>query len=222
MSSVQARQLTTAIPLSSSKYDNVRIYSSDCTADENCLILKQIFAKHDFAEKYNLCAMNSINFVRIIAQMTYYFYAYLKLFPLCDGYIDVSIPAGAFGNSTAAAFAKYMHLPIRYIIACPNENDIIHRTLTYGDFSCDFEDYHKTNAPAMDIQIPYNIERYFWLVFDRKCSLIKEIMDEFEYKNMKDANVVCFEYQFDQSLQSKLHRLVHKTVGVYFMFLCFF
>eukprot|EP00481_Brizalina_sp_1-RS-2013_P002371 TRINITY_DN6214_c0_g1_i1.p1 TRINITY_DN6214_c0_g1~~TRINITY_DN6214_c0_g1_i1.p1 ORF type:complete len:100 (+),score=9.37 TRINITY_DN6214_c0_g1_i1:184-483(+) len=90
-------------------------------------------------------------------------------------YIDFAVPSGAFGNSCAATFAKAMGLPIRYILPCANENDIVHRTIKYGDFSSEFRDYKISKAPAMDIQIPYNLESFFGFVFNKIVILLNRL-----------------------------------------------
>ncbi len=76
------------------------------------------------------------------SQICYFVCAYLQARPAVDGEVDFAIPSGAFGNTCAATFAKAMGVPIRHIIPSANENDIVFRTLTYGDYSLKAEDYH--------------------------------------------------------------------------------
>ena len=241
VSPIQARQLTTA----KAKYgknmndtSNVTIYATDKSSDHQCLIVKRIFNDTSFVEKYNICAMNSINFCRILAQITYYFWAYIQLFKKelstqnenVSGNsnskensvkynkhllpkINVSIPSGAFGNTIACCLAKCMGLPLGYIIPSTNENDIVYRTLMNGDFSSDAKDYHWTMSPAMDVQVPYNIERFFYLSFNHNTLLVNSIMKEFE-KNGHNASNLKFSYQFDAILQSyfsKYIEIAYKT-----------
>lgn len=74
-----------------------------------------------------------------------------------------------------------MGVPIRHIIPCTNRNDIIYRIFRNGDFSSDgMKDYHQTLSPAMDIQIPYNMERYLWVTFNGDCQYVQKVMYQFE------------------------------------------
>ena len=92
-SRVQSRQLTTLIR------PNVRIYATDKTMDEQRMVVKDLFGDTEFVQKYKICAMNSINFVRILGQLCYYIWCYLKVKPACNGMMDIAIPSGAFGNT---------------------------------------------------------------------------------------------------------------------------
>ena len=148
--------------------------------------------------------MNSINFIRIAAQICYYFYCYLKISPNIDKLCDFVIPSGAFGNTCAGSFAKAMGLPIRYLIPCCNENNIVFRTLMFGDFSSYFKDYHKTKSPAMDVQIAYNIERFFWLSFNLNGSIVKNIMNKFE----QNSQNMQFSYKFDDILKRQFKKFI--------------
>ena len=179
-SKVQSRQLTT---LMYKNPENVKIYATDRTMDEQRFVVKKIFGDKLFVDKYKICAMNSINFVRILGQMCYYIWAYLRIKPNCNGCIDIAIPSGAFGNTLACCFAKKMGVPLRNIIPCTNKNDIIYRIFRNGDFSSQGnKDYYETLSPAMDIQIPYNIERYLWLTFDGNCKYVANVMNMFDKK----------------------------------------
>lgn len=204
---IQARQLTTLMYKNkNNNHSNriINIYATDRNSDDQCLIIKNIFKDKEFVDKYNICAMNSINFVRIAAQICYYFYCYLKICPQADKLCDFSIPSGAFGNTCAGSFAKSMGLPIRYLIPCCNENNIVFRTLMFGDFSSYFKDYHKTKSPAMDVQIAYNIERFFWLSFNMNGSIIKNIMTKFE----RNAQSMQFSYQFDDIQRRQFKKFI--------------
>lgn len=71
-----------------------------------------------------------------------------------------------------------MGLPIRLVVTV-NCNDIIHRTVQRGDFSLS-ETVKPTLASAMDIQVPYNMERIFWLLSDSDSQGTRALMEQFE------------------------------------------
>ncbi|XP_076423020.1 threonine synthase-like 2 isoform X4 [Peromyscus maniculatus bairdii] len=78
----------------------------------------------------------------------------------------------------AGCIAQKMGLPIRLVVAV-NRNDIIHRTVQKGDFSL-CEVVKPTLASAMDIQVPYNMERIFWLLSDSDSQATRALMEQFE------------------------------------------
>ena len=82
-SRVQSRQLTT---LMYKNPDNVKIYASDRTMDEQRLVVKKIFNDTEFVSKYKICAMNSINFVRILGM----FFCLLFTILYCYSNLDIS------------------------------------------------------------------------------------------------------------------------------------
>jgi threonine synthase len=78
--------------------------------------------------------------------------------------VSVSIPSGAAGHLTAAVIAKLMGVPIVNIIVATNANDILVRLLNSGVLSRSRSvEVTKTHASAMDIAVPYNLERLFHL-----------------------------------------------------------
>lgn len=60
--------------------------------------------------------------------------------------MSVLVPAGYI--------VKQMGLPLK-LVAMVNSNDIVHRTVTAGDFS--MASVTKTLAPAIDIQVKHNV-----------------------------------------------------------------
>ena len=133
VSEVQELQMITAIE------DNVHVYCTDGNNDDQCSVLKEIFRDSEFCQSFNVCSVNSINWVRIAAQSTYYVWAYLALCKSeklrIGSKINFFVPTGAFGNAMGGFLAKRMGLPIDRIICATNKNDIVHRTLKFGDMS---------------------------------------------------------------------------------------
>ena len=74
-------------------------------------LVKDFFKLNNKKKKYNLAAINSINWVRIIGQVVYYFWAYLKVEKNFDR-ISFAVPTGNFGNVYAGFISKKMGLPI--------------------------------------------------------------------------------------------------------------
>jgi len=72
VSPVQELQMTTVLD------KNVYNIAIDGTFDDCQHIVKSIFNDLDFKREYFLGAINSINWARVLAQIVYYFYAYLR------------------------------------------------------------------------------------------------------------------------------------------------
>lgn len=101
--------------------------------DDAQLIVKDAFADMKFREEVKLGAINSINWGRILAQITYYFYSWLRV---TDGTvasgktptkINYAVPTGNFGDILAGYYAKRMGLQVDRLVVCANENDVLHR-----------------------------------------------------------------------------------------------
>ncbi|NXV74479.1 THNS2 protein, partial [Atlantisia rogersi] len=157
-------------------------------SDEIDVPIKELFADVDFARKYNLMSLNSVNWSRIMVQIAHYFYAYFQCTPSLDTtplpVVEIVVPTGGGGNITAGCIAQKMGLPIQ-LVAVVNSNDIVHRAVQHGDFSLS-ESVKATLASAMDIQEPYNVERILWLLSGSDSCLMKTLMERFsEVKSLK-------------------------------------
>ncbi|NXY90038.1 THNS2 protein, partial [Alcedo cyanopectus] len=188
---IQELQMTTVIE------DNVHVFAAHGNSDEIDEPIKELFSDVDFARKYNLMSLNSVNWSRIMVQIAHHFFAYFQCAPSLDTtplpVVEIVVPTGGGGNITAGCIAQKMGLPIR-LVAVVNSNDIIHRTVQNGDFSLS-ESVKPTLASAMDIQEPYNMERIFWLLSGSDSHLIKTLMEQFS---------VSKSIQLPQDLHSKL------------------
>jgi threonine synthase len=118
-----------------------------------------------------MSGVNSINWARIIAQVVYYFYANFKL---GKDNISFSVPTGNFGDVFAGYLAKKMGLPIDKLIVATNENDILHRAITKGDYIS--KEVRETLSPSMDIQLASNFERLIYYVNNSNSEKTAEIM----------------------------------------------
>merc|ERR1740121_2180283 len=154
VSQIQQQQMTSVLDA------NVHCVAVKGTFDDCQDIVKGLFGDLAFKKKYGLGAVNSINWARIMFQITYYFYTYYKLFPSCDGQTSFSVPTGNFGDILAGYYAKRMGLPVRQLIVATNSNDILHRFFTTGDY--DKHPVLQTCSPSMDIGISSNFERYLF------------------------------------------------------------
>ena len=59
---------------------NVHVYRTEGSSDEQASVLKEIFGDKQFVRENNICSVNSINWFRIVAQSSYYIWAYLQIY----------------------------------------------------------------------------------------------------------------------------------------------
>ncbi len=179
ISPVQRKLMTTV------EDKNVFNIAIDGNFDDCQNIVKQIFSDLNFSKSINMSGVNSINWARIIAQAVYYFYTYFKLNE--DKPISFSVPTGNFGDVFAGYLAKQMGLPIDKLIVATNENDILHRAISNGDYVS--KKVKETLSPSMDIQLASNFERLIYYVNSSNSEITSDIM-----KKIKQN-----EYQIEKS-----------------------
>ncbi len=171
VSEVQRRQMTTVLA------PNVHNIAIEGSFDDAQALVKAMFAHQSFAGRFNLSAVNSINWARLMAQIVYYFYAAVQL-GAPDRKVAFSVPTGNFGDVFAGYVAARMGLPIERLIVATNVNDILHRALSAGDYSVG--SVTPTAAPSMDIQVSSNFERLLFDLHGRDGTALAASMKGFE------------------------------------------
>jgi len=157
VSEVQRRQMTTI------QGDNVNSLAIEGNFDDCQNIVKKAFSDQSFLpDGYQLVAVNSINFSRIMAQIVYYFYAALKFIDT-DEAVSFSVPTGNFGDIYAGYLAKKMGLPIDRLIIATNKNDILHRFMSKNQYN--LGQLESSLSPSMDIMVSSNFERFLFDLF---------------------------------------------------------
>ncbi|HSK06807.1 MAG TPA: threonine synthase, partial [Acidimicrobiia bacterium] len=143
VSDFQRRQMTTV------EDDNVLAVAVRGTFDDCQAMVKDAFGRHR-----GLLAINSINWARVAAQVGYYVYlAAAMVEPF-----DVVVPTGNFGNGLSCGVVKQMGAPIEVITIANNANRGVASLVTTGAMGDD--EVIPTLAPAMDIGVPSNLERF--------------------------------------------------------------
>ena len=171
VSDVQRRQMTTVLA------PNVHNIAIDGNFDDAQRLVKAMFGDAQFAGRFTLSAVNSINWARLAAQIVYYFYAAVRL-GAPGRKIAFSVPTGNFGDVFAGYAAAQMGLPVERLIVATNINDILHRAITAGDYSVG--ELTPTAAPSMDIQVSSNFERLLFDMYDRDGDMLASVMQSFE------------------------------------------
>lgn len=169
VSEVQRRQMSTPSEA------NVHALAVDGTFDDCQARLKDLFNDHGFRDAVGLAGVNSINWARVLAQIVYYFTAAVSL-GAPGREVDFTVPTGNFGDIFAGSIAKQMGLPIGRLVAAVNQNDILHRALSTGEYRVG--EAQPSISPSMDIQVSSNFERALWLAYGRDGAAISQLMDE--------------------------------------------
>ncbi|MCW5212912.1 threonine synthase [Desulfobulbus sp. TB] len=183
-SPIQALQMTTVTDA------NVFNLAVNGTFDDAQAIVKELFNDLEFKDQYQLGAINSINWARVLAQVVYYVFAFLKLRKQGFESVDFSVPTGNFGDIFAGYVAKQL-LPkgcINRLILATNSNDILTRFVNQGDYSIAGE-VTPTFSPSMDIQIASNFERYLYYLHGQDGSKVKADMETFAATGRMDLSL---------------------------------
>jgi len=188
ISPVQRRLMTTGIE------KNVFNIAINGNFDDCQNLVKAMFADKPFSSLINMSGVNSINWARIIAQSVYYFYVF-SLIKDRSKPINFSVPTGNFGDVYAGYLAKKMGLPINKLVVATNQNDILHRAISKGEYS--IEKVSETISPSMDIQLASNFERLLYDVNNHDdietASAMKDIKEKGKYvinkEKLKKINV---------------------------------
>ena len=191
VSDVQRKQMTTVLD------DNIFNVAIDGNFDDCQRIVKELFLDKDIQDKTSLTAINSINWARLMAQIIYYFWAYLQIE---DKEVSFIVPSGNFGNVFSAHAAQNMGLPIRKLHIATNENDSLNQIIKHGLMR--LKEVKQTYSPSMDIQISSNFERQIFESFGHDSEKVNQIMREYSIKG---------EYEFDKSIISNLQSIYEST-----------
>ena len=161
VSPIQEKQMVTQ------KGKNTFVVAIHGNFDDAQTGVKKIFNDRDLEKKLNesgfqLSSANSINIGRLLPQVAYYVYAYVKLLAeeqIEDGeLVNMVVPTGNFGNILAAYYAKKMGVPIGKLICASNENKVLYDFFRTGTYDKNRE-FVLTTSPSMDILISSNLER---------------------------------------------------------------
>ena len=171
VSDVQRRQMTTV------RAPNVHNIAIQGSFDDAQAMVKAMFNDRAFSDQFQVTAVNSINWARLMAQVVYYFYAAVRL-GAPERPVAFSVPTGNFGDVFAGYVAAKMGLPIAKLVVATNVNDILHRALSSGDYSVG--SVTPTAAPSMDIQVSSNFERLLFDLAGRDGAAMAEQMRGFE------------------------------------------
>lgn len=156
--------------------DNVFAIPVPGTFDDAQRVVKDTFGDTAFASSVNLSAVNSINIARVLAQCVYYIWACLRLPEDVRATAEYVVPTGNFGNVLAGWLAQQMGMPAGSFRVATNQNDILHRFFSSGEYSQ--SEVHPSHAPSMDIQAASNFERFLYYILGQDSARVREVMSQ--------------------------------------------
>lgn len=164
VSPIQEKQMVTQ------KGANTKVVGIYGNFDDAQTGVKKMFGDKEMAKEmdekgFQFSSANSINIGRLVPQIVYYVYSYVRLLAegsLSEGeLLNVVVPTGNFGNILAAFYAKQMGLPIGKLICASNENRVLFDFMSTGVYDRNRE-FILTSSPSMDILISSNLERLIY------------------------------------------------------------
>ncbi|MCZ8375976.1 MAG: threonine synthase [Beijerinckiaceae bacterium] len=167
VSDVQRRMMTTPTE------PHLHAITIPGTFDDCQDLVKALFNHHAFRDSVQLSGVNSINWARVVAQVTYYFVAAVAL-GAPHRKVAFTVPTGNFGDIFAGFVARKMGLPVERLVIATNSNDILARTLETGRY--EMAGVAATSSPSMDIQISSNFERLLFEASGRDAAAVRQMM----------------------------------------------
>ena len=184
VSPVQEKQMVTQ------KGENTYVVGITGNFDDAQTGVKKMFNDKEMARElaqagYQFSSANSINIGRLVPQVAYYVYAYVKLMERGEirngDEINAVVPTGNFGNILAAYYAKQMGVPYGKFICASNENKVLFDFFRTGCYDRNRE-FILTSSPSMDILISSNLERLIYRVAGDDSEKNKELMRDLTEK----------------------------------------
>lgn len=161
--------------LHASDHPNLYRFAVNGSFDDCQMIVSKLF--RNWQSNYTAVSFNSSNWVNVMAQLVFYFYATLQL---SGGQrtIGFSVPASSFSEVYAGYIAQKMGLPITQMIVATNRNDALHQLFLKNHYSRIKSD--RSLSPAMDLSVFSNLERLLWELYGKDSVAVSKLMEEFE------------------------------------------
>ena len=161
VSPVQKLQMTTQ------EGENTCVVGIKGNFDDAQSAVKSIFTDKALAAEldakgYCFSSANSINIGRLVPQIVYYFWAYLRAAEMGEiklgEELNFTVPTGNFGDILAGWYAMKMGLPVGHFVCASNDNKVLYDFFRTGTYDRN-RAFHVTISPSMDILISSNLER---------------------------------------------------------------
>ena len=161
VSPIQEKQMVTQ------KGDNTYVVAIKGNFDDAQTGVKNIFGNKELAGEldgagYQFSSANSINIGRLVPQIVYYVYAYVKLLA------NEEISEGEKINVV---------VPIGKLVCASNENKVLYDFFSTGVYDRNRE-FKLTSSPSMDILISSNLERLIYRIAGGSAEANRSLMSQ--------------------------------------------
>ena len=198
VSPIQEKQMVTQ------KGDNTFVVGIHGNFDDAQSGVKAIFSDRALEARmaeagFQFSSANSINIGRLVPQVVYYVYAYVKLLEngeLSEGEpLNVVVPTGNFGNILAAYLAKGIGVPLTKLICASNENKVLYDFFQTGTYDKN-RPFVLTSSPSMDILISSNLERLIYEIAGEDAEAVRSLMAQLSCEGR---------YEITDGMRAQLH-----------------
>ena len=198
VSPIQEKQMVTQ------KGDNTFVVGIHGNFDDSQSGVKAIFSDRALEARmaeagFQFSSANSINIGRLVPQVVYYVYAYVKLLEngeLSEGEpLNVVVPTGNFGNILAAYLAKGIGVPLAKLICASNENKVLYDFFQTGTYDKN-RPFVLTSSPSMDILISSNLERLIYEIAGEDAEAVRSLMAQLSCEGR---------YEITDGMRAQLH-----------------
>jgi threonine synthase len=160
------------------------------TADDCQDLVAALVNDRPFAERHNITSANAINPGRLLPQVFYFLYGFIRLKKSLAGELLFSLPTGNLGSLITGLYAWKFGMPVNGFIAAMNSNNAAGGFIRGEGFNP--RPLIATNSPRLDITRPSNLERLE--TFYREAPVVMKNMvfpesidDETTLQTMKKA-----------------------------------
>ena len=186
VSPIQELQLTTC-------GQNITALEVDGSFDDCQAIVKEAFMDTDLNAAYRLTSANSINVARWLPQQLYYFFAWQQWVAQYGDNtpMHIVVPSGNFGNICAGMMAKASGLPLGHFVAACNDNNVVTRYLTTGNY--EVKKSVETISNAMDVGNPSNFIRILEMM-QNNFEQLKNALSSYSYDDISTQAAITRVY----------------------------
>ena len=221
VSPVQERQMVTQ------KGENTHVAAIRGNFDDAQTGVKKLFGDKELAAQLSAAGMrfssaNSINIGRLVPQIAYYVYAYVRLLAAgkiqTGDTINVVVPTGNFGNILAAYYAKQMGMPFGKLICASNQNNVLSDFFANGTYDKN-RPFYTSSSPSMDILVSSNLERLLYRICGDNTETVAEWMQQLSEGGVytvpeemqKGFSDFYGNYADEETVSGRIHALYQET-----------
>ncbi len=187
VSPIQELQLTTC-------GQNITALEVEGSFDDCQAMVKDAFMDGELNAAYHLTSANSINVARWLPQQLYYFFAWQQWVAKNGDAIPMNIvvPSGNFGNICAGMMAKASGLPLGHFVAACNDNNVVTRYLSTGNYA--IQKSVATVSNAMDVGNPSNFVRIMEMM-QNNFEQLKKGLSSYSYNDISTQATITRVYK---------------------------